>query len=101
MFQEKILLTLFLFFCLGFNWTISMCSAYNNHWYQNLFGRHGLSCTTFSGGTAVNVKYYTTFQAHKTFNHHVMTWSDENGQTCFKEIDIFSLPEPFCGPKIC
>jgi len=36
------------------------------HWHWNLFGRHGQSRTTFSGGTALDVKYRTTFQAHKS-----------------------------------
>ena len=33
---------------------------------RNLFGRHGQSRTTFSGGTALNVNCRTTFQAHES-----------------------------------
>jgi len=51
----------------------------NTHtqWRRNLFGRHGQSRTTLSGGTALNVNCRTTFQAHETFNHHV---SDSQSQ---------------------
>ena len=50
---------------------------HQHQWRRNLFGRHGQSRTTFSGGTALNVNYRTTFQAHETFNHHV---SDSQSQ---------------------
>ena len=50
---------------------------YRTQWRRNLFGKHGQSRTTFSGGTALNVNCRTTFQAHETFNHHV---SDSQSQ---------------------
>jgi len=52
-------------------------TLHTSQWRRNLFGRHGQSRTTFSGGTALNVNCRTTFQAHETFNHHV---SDSQSQ---------------------
>ena len=39
----------------------------NTHWHRNLFGRHGQSRTTLSGGTAQCVKCRTTFQTYEAF----------------------------------
>jgi len=61
------------------------------HWRRNLFGRHGQSHTTFSGGTALDEKCRTTFQAHETFNHDVID----------SQIEFFSLPDACCGRETC
>jgi len=54
---------------------------YRTQWRRNLFGKHGQSRTTFSGGTALNVNCRTTFQAHETFNHHVSDSQMSQGQS--------------------
>ena len=40
---------------------------------RNLLNRDGQSRTTFSGGTALNVKSRTTVQGHKVTNQYVIS----------------------------